>query len=137
MVGKYRAKTLKTGRWIEGYYAEYKETTYCCTTDYEANPVKTIHVLMVEEMTDWGLPNRLIEHEIDPSTLTSVDIVAEKQWTVQNIKDSLIIRGFKDSMENVRKVIETGYLNELEEAIEYDWDVIDCAIYARDDLEEV
>jgi hypothetical protein len=136
MIGKYRAKTLKSGRWVEGYYAEYQETTYCFVTDYEANPVKTIHVLMVEEMTDWGLPNKLVEYEIDPLTLTSVDIVAEKQWKIQDIKDALITRGFTDSKENVQKIIDTGYLNELEEATEYDWDVIDCAIYARDDLEE-
>lgn len=133
---KYRAKTKDTGRIIEGYYAEYPETTYCFTSDYENHPVRTIHVLMVNEMTDWGLPNRLVEYEIDPKTLEPVDIVAEKVWTRNDIKDALTVRGFTPTDENVNKVCETGYIAYLEEATERDFDIIDEAIYCCQDLEE-
>ena len=34
-----------------------KETTYCFTEDYEKYPVKTLHFIAEECMTDWGLPN--------------------------------------------------------------------------------
>lgn len=134
---RYRAKTLDTGRVVEGFYVEYPETTYCLTSDYEAHPVKTIHSLIVPEMTDWGLPNRLVEYRINPDTLEEVsDVLAEKTWTRQDIRDSLIARGFAGTDENIQKVIETGYLNDLEEVLVAEWDVIDAAIYARDDLEE-
>lgn len=55
--------------WIEGFYLKRKETTYCFTEDYEKYPVKTLHFIAVEEMTDWGLPNEFKLYEIDPDTL--------------------------------------------------------------------
>lgn len=135
---KYRAKTLDTGRIVEGFYAEYPETTYCFITDYEKHPVKTVYSILVPEITDWGLPNRLVEYRIDPNTLVEIsDVLAEKTWTSQDIKYALTARGFADTDENVQKVVETGYMNDLEEILVAEWDVIDAAIYARDDLEEI
>lgn len=56
-------------RWVEGFYLKRKETTYCIEEDYERNPVKTVHYIAKERMTDWGLPNEFTLYEIDPDTL--------------------------------------------------------------------
>ena len=56
-------------RWVEGFYLKRKETTYCFTEDYEKYPVKTLHFIAEECMTDWGLPNDFRLYEIDPKTL--------------------------------------------------------------------
>ena len=70
---KAKLKDWKTNpqqnKWIEGYYLSRKETTYCFTEDYERNPVKTLHYIAVDSMTDWGLPNEFRLYEIDPYTL--------------------------------------------------------------------
>ena len=63
---RYRAKSNDSDRWYEGYYVEYPETTYCVAED-GAPPVK--HCLVFHQMTDWGLPNRLMIADIDPDTL--------------------------------------------------------------------
>lgn len=55
--------------WIEGFYLERKETSYCFKEDYEKYPVATLHFIAEECMTDWGMPNDFQMHEIDPDTL--------------------------------------------------------------------
>lgn len=62
-------KNPNNNKWVEGYYLKRKETTYCFTEDYERNPVKTLHYIAVDMMTDWGLPNEFRLFEIDPETL--------------------------------------------------------------------
>lgn len=52
--------------WIIGYYLQRQETTYCFKEEY---PVKTLHFIAEECMTDWGLPNDFMLIEIDPDTL--------------------------------------------------------------------
>ena len=59
----------KHNKWVEGFYMKRKETTYCFTEDYEKFPIKTLHFIAKEEMTDWGLPNRKMKAEIDGNTL--------------------------------------------------------------------
>ena len=59
-------------RWVEGFYLKRKETTYCFTEDYEKYPVKTLHFIAEECMTDWGLPNDFRLYEIDPETLCEI-----------------------------------------------------------------
>ena len=70
---KAKLKDWKTNpyknEWVEGYYLKRKETTYCYAEDYERNPVKTLHYIAVDYMTDWGLPNEFRLYEIDPDTL--------------------------------------------------------------------
>lgn len=70
---KAKLKDWKTNpqqnKWVEGYYVSMKETTHCFTEDYERNPVKTLHYIAVDTMTDWGLPNKVVCYEIDPDTL--------------------------------------------------------------------
>lgn len=55
--------------WVEGFYLKRKETTYCFAEDYEKYPVKTLHFIAEECVTDWGLPNDFRLYEIDPDTL--------------------------------------------------------------------
>ena len=66
----FRAKRIDNGKWIEGYYCNKKSTTYCFKEDYKSCPVKTEHYIIQETMTDWGMPNKFIIIEIDPTTLS-------------------------------------------------------------------
>lgn len=65
----FKAKRKDNGKWVEGYYCKLDETTYCISEDYERHPVPTHHYILYETMTDWGLPNRFLQYEIDPTTL--------------------------------------------------------------------
>lgn len=65
----YKAKLKNKDCWIKGFYCCRKKTTYCFTEDYEKFPVKTLHYIIRDEMTDWGLPNEFRFYEIDPDTL--------------------------------------------------------------------
>lgn len=65
----FRGKWLGNGEWVEGYYCKISETTYAFSEDYEGNPIPVHHYILQEVMTDWGLPNRFNQYEIDPETL--------------------------------------------------------------------
>lgn len=65
----FKAKLKGRNQWIEGFYCSMRETTYCFAEDYEQHPVPLHHLIAVDEMTDWGLPNQLRLYEIDPETL--------------------------------------------------------------------
>ncbi len=65
----FKAKRVDNGEWVEGYYYKMSETTYCFKEDYERKPVPEHHYILQERMTDWGLPNQIIQIEIDPETL--------------------------------------------------------------------
>ena len=60
----FKAKRKNDGEWVEGYYCKINETTYCVKEE----PVPTHHYILQETMTDWGLPNRFLQFEIDPDT---------------------------------------------------------------------
>lgn len=70
---KAKLKDWKTkpnkNKWVEGFYLKREETTYCIKEDYERLPVKTLHYIAQDTMTDWGLPNKFRLYEIDPETL--------------------------------------------------------------------
>lgn len=68
MEGLYRAK-YKDGSWVDGFYANRQDTTYCFKEDYERHPVIKHHYILQDCMTDWGLPNELRCIPIDPNTL--------------------------------------------------------------------
>lgn len=80
----FKAKRIDNGEWVEGYYCKLDETTYCISEDYERHPVPTHHYILYETMTDWGLPNRFLQFEIDPDTLCQyiglTDKNGEKIW---------------------------------------------------------
>ena len=93
---KAKLKNWKTNsqqnKWVEGFYLNRKETTYCFKEDYERFPVKTLHFIAVESMTDWGLPNKFDIYEIDPDTLCmftgQMDINNTKIWENDYVKVS-------------------------------------------------
>ena len=66
----FRGKLLRTGEWIEGYYCKTSDTTYAFSEDYDRYPVPEHYCILVDEMTDWGLPNRPTLHEVDPVTIS-------------------------------------------------------------------
>ena len=65
----FQAKLKDTNYWVEGFYCSMRETTYCCEEDYKRHPVPLHHLIAVDEMTDWGMPNRLRLYEINTETL--------------------------------------------------------------------
>lgn len=64
-----KAKRKDNGEWVHGYYACLNDTTYCFKEDYEMHPDNTKHYIIVDEMTDWGLPNKHKLIEVDPDTV--------------------------------------------------------------------
>ena len=82
----YKAKLINPhvhNRWIEGFYANQKATTYCFTEDYEKFPVKTTHYIICDEMTDWGLPNQFRFYEVDENTICK-NTELEAMWQVDD-----------------------------------------------------
>lgn len=74
----FKAKRKDNGKWVEGYYCKLDETTYCISEDYERHPVPTHHYILQETMTDWGLPNKFYQFEIDPDTLSQYTGLTDK-----------------------------------------------------------
>ncbi len=68
----FRAKLKDTNYWAEGFYCSMRETTYCCEEDYKRHPVPLHHLIAVDEMTDWGMPNRLRLYEINRKHYASI-----------------------------------------------------------------
>lgn len=62
-----KAKTLKTRKWVIGYYYKMAETTHCVIDDCPPAPVH--HYILQETMTDWELPNQMLRYEINPDTI--------------------------------------------------------------------
>lgn len=74
----FRGKWLGNGEWVEGYYCKISETTYAFAEYYERNPIPVHHYILQEVMTDWGLPNRFNQYEIDPETLCQYTELKDK-----------------------------------------------------------
>nr|DAE27907.1 MAG TPA: YopX protein [virus sp. ctDYl1] len=74
----FKAKRIDNGEWVEGYYYKISETTYCFKEDYERKPVPEHHYILQERMTDWGLPNQMVQIEIDPKTLCQFTGLCDK-----------------------------------------------------------
>lgn len=72
---RYRAKDIKSGRYLEGYYFQYPSTSVCFARD--AHLIETIHCLVTYRTTDWGLPNVPQFARIDPDTLEVIDNESE------------------------------------------------------------
>ena len=86
----FKAKWKDSSEWVEGYYYKMSETTYCFKEDYERKPVPEHHYILQERMTDWGLPNQVVQIEIDPETLCQFtglfDRYGNKIWENDIIK---------------------------------------------------
>ena len=82
--------------WHTGYYWKTDDTTYCFKEDYDANPNNTHHYILFDRMTDWGLPNKKYQAEIDVETLCEytgmLDKNGNKIWENDIVKctDDLI-----------------------------------------------
>ena len=74
----FKAKRKDNGKWVEGYYYKMSETTYCFKEDYERKPVPEHHYILQERMTDWGLPNQIVQIEIDSETLCQFTGLCDK-----------------------------------------------------------
>lgn len=74
----FKAKRKDNGEWIEGHYYKMSETTYCFKEDYKRNPVQEHHYILQERMTDWGLPNQVVQIEINPETLCQFTGLCDK-----------------------------------------------------------
>ena len=74
----FKAKRIDNGKWVEGYYQKMSETTYCFKEDYERKPVSEHHYILQERMTDWGLPNQIVQIEIDSETLCQFTGLCDK-----------------------------------------------------------
>lgn len=74
----FKGKRIDNGKWVEGYYYKISETTYCFKEDYERKPVPEHHYILQERMTDWGLPNQMVQIEIDPKTLCQFTGLCDK-----------------------------------------------------------
>ena len=65
----FRGKDKDDGKWYEGAYRAYDDTTYCFKEDYDRHPENTHHTIVFSRMTDWGLPNRHLQAEVIPETV--------------------------------------------------------------------
>ena len=65
----FRGKDKDDGKWYEGAYRKYDDTTYCFKEDYDSHPENTHHTIVFSKMTDWGLPNRHLQSEVIPKTV--------------------------------------------------------------------
>lgn len=65
----FRGKDKDDGKWYEGAYRRYDDTTYCFKEDCDRHPENTHHTIVFSCMTDWGLPNRHLQAEVIPETV--------------------------------------------------------------------
>ena len=65
----FRGKDKDYGKWYEGAYRQYDDTTYCFKEDCDRHPENTHHTIVFSRMTDWGLPNRHLQAEVIPETV--------------------------------------------------------------------
>jgi hypothetical protein len=76
--------------WYTGCYYQTQDTTYCFAEDYEKTPENTHHYILFDRMTDWGLPNRKLQADINPDTLC--EFTGKRDTTLAMIWERDIVR---------------------------------------------
>lgn len=65
----FRGKDKDTGKWYEGAYRQYEDTTYCFKEDFDRHTENVHHTIIFSRMVDWGLPNQHLQAEVMPETV--------------------------------------------------------------------
>lgn len=89
----FKAKRIDNGEWVEGYYYKMSEKTYCFKEDYERKPVPEHHYILQERMTDWGLPNQMVQIEVVPETICQFTGLCDKNGNKIWKNDILMCHG--------------------------------------------
>ena len=82
----------RSDKWIDGAYIEHHDTTHCMKEPTE-NEIH--HLIIVEIMTDWELPNKMIPYEIDVNTLCQCTGMKDKNKRRLFEHDIVLFRGKK------------------------------------------
>lgn len=93
----YRRKEL-TGYWVTGSYVNYKTTTYCFKED---GPAPQEHFIVYSELTDWGLPNKIIYKKVIPE---SVGQFFQKDIYGKDVFEGDWVQDYKDDLETTPKL---------------------------------
>lgn len=121
----FRGKWIGNGEWVEGHYCKISETTYAFAEDYERNPIPVHHYILHETMTDWGLPNRFNQYEIDPETLCQCTGKTDEDG--KKIFEGDIV-GFDDIYSTESGYSESSCLGEVV------WSAEECCFYVTNRL---
>ena len=119
----FKGKRIDNGEWVEGYYYKMSETTYCFKEDYERKPVPEHHYILQERMTDWELPNQIVQIEIDSKTLCQFTGLCDKNG--KKIWENDIVKTVSDIYAHVKfGLYTTGFaLEECNQGFYVDFSV--------------